>query len=224
MLLRIIVLGILSGPFIGHAQQYLPRDFGSLSFSALSGSGILEFNSSLTQNLALDKRHHRFHLSFGARASYIVHSNNLDFSPARDPEPTFTQQKSSLNLGTINLLFGFSTCLTSKFILAVDAELLGVSFGGTQSGELMLGGKNYDFDSKPLGTNFLLNGTNGGNLLHTISLGYLYNPELIFKIGAANQGVVYNYKSSLDGFANFTKSNYTTAGFISIEWLFGCVK
>lgn len=224
MLLRIIALGILSSPFVGYTQHYLHKDFGALSFSALSGSGLLGFNSGLTQNFALDKRHHRFHLNFGARANYIIHSNNLAFSPARNPEPTFSHQKNNLNLCSINLLFGGSICLTTKFIFSADAELLGVSFGGTRSGELMLAGKNYEFDSKPLGTNFLLNGSNAGNLLHTISVGYICNPRLIFKAGIANQSVVYNYKSTLDGFANFTKSTNSTAGFVAVEWMFSCVR
>jgi hypothetical protein len=222
MLLRVIVLSILSAPVIGHAQ-YLSREFVSVGGNACSGVGIVQLNSTLTQNMGLGRKH-RAHLLFGARASYIRNSNDLVFSPQRSPKPDFSNNSNSESFGTLNLLFGFKICLTRKLSIGANTELLGITFGSTQSGRLDFGGNSYEFDAKPMPTNFLLNGQEAGNLFHAMEVGYLFHPNAIVKVGVASQSIMYNYRSNLDGFGTFTRSYNAIAGYIGIEWIISCKK
>lgn len=222
MLLRVITLAILSGPFWGHAQ-YLSREFVSIGGLASSGSGLLQVNSSLTQNMGLGRKH-RVHLLFGARASYIRNSNALVLSPPRDPNPDFSGSNNIINFGTLNLLFGFKVCLTPKLSLGANAELLGITFGSMQTGKLSYGGNTYDFDAKPMPTNFILNGKDAGNLYHTMEVGYLCRPHIILKAGVASQSIIYNYRSNLDSFGTFTRSYSAVVGYIGVEWLISCTR
>jgi hypothetical protein len=199
------------------------------------GAGATMFSLGVERefNVISDK----FHINPGVRLN-VYNGKDLDYitAPAKytvndDQVDTLTFKTVQNNFANLYVRLGYD--FTEKFSVSFDIDVVGVSFGSEQNGNIFSAGKELTAnpptggiaatgDSKPTGLNVLLVGDNDlGSLNSTLNVSYDVTKRLGVDLGV---GLVFTEYTTTNGIGydgNDRFRNKNLMGYIGVSYLLG---